>query len=75
MTTVKSNTATAATKTRKHRKTVKEYLKGLKNSKGMGKVAKIVKAAKHGYSQSDIIAAGFNKNTVYRQVREKVTLA
>lgn len=63
----------AATRTRKGRKTVKQFIKGL--PKDLGKVDKIVRLAKKGFSRAEIIAAGFNKNTVHRQVREQVDLA
>lgn len=54
--------------------TVKQFLRD-KKFKNMGTVEKIVVAAKKGFSQKEIIEAGFNKNTVYRQVREQVTMA
>jgi len=60
----------AASKTRKGRKTAKEVLKGLK--KDLGTIQKIVALGKKGFDQKEIIAAGFNKNTVYRQYREQV---
>lgn len=52
-----------------HKKmTGKAFVKTL--PKDLGKIEKILKAAKRGYSKKEIIEAGFNKNTVYRQVRE-----
>jgi hypothetical protein len=55
---------------KRHKLTVKQFVKTL--PKDLGVVAKIVKTAKRGYTQKQIIEAGFNKNTVYRQVREQV---
>lgn len=45
------------------------------NKKGLGKVDQIVKLAKKHFTRQEIIELGFNKNTVHRQVREKVDLA
>jgi hypothetical protein len=52
------------------KRTVKQFLKSLSAEKRSGTVKQIVAAYKHGYSKLDIIQAGFNKNTVYRQTRE-----
>jgi hypothetical protein len=41
-------------------------------SSDYGPVGIIVGLAKKGFSRQEIIAAGFNKSTVYRQVREYV---
>jgi hypothetical protein len=69
-----ANKPKAATKRQKTRKaTIKKMARQL--TKESGPVASIVKLAKKGYSKAEIIEAGFNKNTVYRQVREKVDLA
>lgn len=43
--------------------------------KELGTIQKIIKLYKKGYSKLEIVAAGFNKNTVYRQTRELVDLA
>lgn len=43
--------------------------------KGVGIVAQIVKLYTKGFTRKELIEAGFNKNTVHRQVREKVVLA
>lgn len=45
------------------------------HKEGLGAVASIVKLYKKGFSKKEIIEAGFNKSTVYRQAREKVDLA
>lgn len=68
-----ANSKSASAKTRKGRMTAKQFAKA--NLKGLGIVAQIVKLAKKGYEKSEIIAAGYNKNTVYRQVREQVANA
>lgn len=60
------------TKTRKSKLTVKQFIKAndLKD-KGIGE--QIEKLGKKGkFSKEEIIAAGFNRNTVYRQYRERV---
>lgn len=52
------------------KKTVKQFIKTLPAEKKAGIVSQIIAAYKRGYSKLEIIAAGFNKNTVYRQTRE-----
>lgn len=42
---------------------------------GVGLVSQIVKLAKKGFTRKELIEAGYNKNTVHRQVREKVDLS
>ena len=42
----------------------------LEEGEGMGKIAMILKLHKKGYSNKEIIEAGYNKSTVYRQVGE-----
>jgi hypothetical protein len=64
--TKKSKTAKKGSK----KLTAKEYAKT--HCKGLGMVAAIVKLGRHGFDQKEIIAAGYNKNTVYRQYREQV---
>jgi len=46
-------------------KTVKGFIRTL--SKGIGVCEIIRKATKKGFTQKELIDAGFNKNTVYRQ--------
>jgi hypothetical protein len=60
----------AAVKTRKARLTPVQFAK--QHCKGMGAVEAIVAMGKKGYDQKQIIEAGYNKNTVYRQYREQV---
>lgn len=72
MANTKKATSKSAT-TRKGRVTAKEYAK--KHLKGVGAVAAIIALGKRGYEQKDIIEAGYNKNTVYRQYRENVANA
>ena len=82
MTKLKTPTkVSTAKKTRRGRKPkvsketkLKAIIKDL-NKEGLGAVASIVKLYKKGFSKKEIIEAGFNKSTVYRQVREKVDLA
>lgn len=63
--------ATATKKvTSKKRMTVNQFLKT--QPKDLGLVEQIVRAARKGFTRKEIIDAGFNKNTVYRQVREQV---
>lgn len=69
----KTTKKSAATKTRKARMTAKEYAKA--HLKGVGIVEAIVALGKKGFKQKDIIDAGYNKNTVYRQYREQVAQA
>lgn len=69
----KSTTAAPA-KTRRRKLSIKQHAKKLMKA-GKGKVGTIVGLAKKGFERSEIIDAGFNKNTVHRQVREKVDLA
>lgn len=52
------------------KQTVKQYLKKLPAEKKAGVIKQIIAAYRHGYSKLELIAAGFNKNTVYRQTRE-----
>lgn len=52
------------------KKTVKQFIKALPAEKKTGYIKMIIAAYKRGYSKLEIIAAGFNKNTVYRQTRE-----
>lgn len=62
-------TSKTAVKVRKPKMTANQVLKTLK---GMGTVQQIVALGKKGFDQKQIIEAGFNKNTVYRQYREQV---
>lgn len=48
--------------------TAKEFKKTL--PKDLGTIAKIIKMHTRHYAPKEIIEAGFNKNTVYRQTRE-----
>jgi hypothetical protein len=66
----KATKKSAAAATRKGRMTAKEYAK--KHCSGLGAVEAIVLLGKKGYDQRQIIDAGYNKNTVYRQYREQV---
>lgn len=49
---------------------VKQALKALPKDTRSRIVVSIIALYKKGYSKLEIIAAGFNKNTVYRQTRE-----
>lgn len=60
----------AAKKVSRKKLTAKEYAKT--HCKGLGAVDAIIKLGKHGFDQKEIIGAGYNKNTVYRQYRERV---
>jgi hypothetical protein len=65
-----ANVKTSKTaKVRKPKMTANQVLKTLK---GLGTVEQIVALGKKGFDQRQIIEAGFNKNTVYRQYREQV---
>jgi hypothetical protein len=48
--------------------TLKQWLR--QNAKNSGVCEQIQKATKKGFEAADLIKAGFNKNTVYRQRRE-----
>ena len=50
--------------------TVKSFVKTL--PKQLGTIDKIVLSYQAGYSRSELVKAGFNPSTVYRQVRERV---
>jgi len=53
------------------KQSVKQALKKLPaNVRQAGPVAKIKALYMKGYDKATLIAAGFNKNTVYRQTRE-----
>jgi hypothetical protein len=56
------------------RLTVKQTLKKYgKNAEGI--IDQIIVLYKRGFEKAEIVKAGYNKNTVYRQCREKVDLA
>jgi len=53
---------------------VKQALRKLPHTvKAGGKIKKIIALYKKGYPRTDIIEAGFNRNTVYRQTRDYET--
>lgn len=66
--------ATKSTKKVSRESRLKQFAKSFEKE-GMGKVEQIVRLAKKNFTRAEIIEAGFNKNTVHRQVREKVDLA
>jgi hypothetical protein len=64
-----------AQKTRKGRMTAKEFAKKTFKGKNLGTIEQIVKLGMKGFTQKEIIDAGYNRNTVYRQYREQVANA
>lgn len=52
----------------KQKTPIKSVLKTL--PKDLGVIDKILRLHKRRYSKKEIVSAGFNRNTVYRQVRE-----
>jgi len=47
-----------------------EAVKAIVKDKSLGKIDKIIMLAKKGLSKKEIVELKFNRNTVYRQVRE-----
>jgi len=47
-----------------------EAVKAILKDKELGKVDKIIKLHRKHLSKKEIVGLGFNRNTVYRQVRE-----
>lgn len=74
--TTSATTATAPKKAKKVSRTARlnKFSKQFAKN-GEGLVGQIVKLAKKGFTRQELIEAGYNKNTVHRQVREKVDLA
>lgn len=52
----------------KQKAPIKSVIKTL--PKDLGTIQKIIALHKKRYEKTEIVAAGFNRNTVYRQVRE-----